>query len=332
MGFDMSEIDGHRYSGLDPDFHNPDMSEGTKEALLSMFGFYGATRDHYPREGQREGWGSSVDTRNTYSVDKHGYRNSVEIGKADIIVSGCSQTYGVGIPEEARWGNQLGELMGMSQVTVAVPGWSVQSMVNGVMSYIGRYGKPKIVALLLPDFFRFDLLVNKKAMNYRLEDVRSPDPSPAARINDITSPYYELPKISKQPHTVKEIFPAEISYFLSGQFLRFFTEYCKEAEIVLVWGNTSHPVDEMVTAARIAKLTNEIQQPWVDFDSYVDVEYFVGAGESILTEKSCHSDLRDKYKEYFDYGTDKNIGGKPHMGVHMHTHIAEKFKEEIEKR
>lgn len=319
------------YTGLHPSLHDPEMSENTKDALLSMFGFYSANSEFQPKEGsEREGWGARFDSKNHYSKDDHAYRNSSKIGRADIIASGCSQTYGVGIPEDVRWSNQLGDLMGMSQVTVSLPGWSTQSMINGVMSYIKQYGKPKVVALLLPDFYRFDIAVNKTSMIFRLDEKNSSNLDLVRRINDVTEAYTRLPKISKKPHLIEEILPAEVSYFFSGQFLRFFIEYCKEAEIKLIWGTLSYPVHCLIEQVKSIEMQNKLFEPNVDFSDYVELDYFSGQGEINLTEKSCHQEKRVLYKEFFDYGVDKIKDNQPHMGVHMHTHVAEKFKEALD--
>jgi len=322
--------DGNEYSGLHFSMHETEMSENTKDALLSIFGFYSANSEFYPDEHSKQGWGASVDSKNYYAVDKHGYRNSVDVGRADIIAAGCSQTYGVGVPEEIRWSNQLGKSMNMSQATVSLPGWSTQSIVNGVMSYIKQYGKPKVVALLLPDFYRYDLLVNKDSMVFRLENPKLPDSGPIRRINDVTAPHVELPKVSKRPHVSYEILSAEISYFLSGQFLRFFIEYCKEAKITLVWATLNYPVHLLIDQAKNVEMENKLFQPNVDFDSYVELDYFSGQGEADLLKMTCHKDIKLTQGEFFNFGVDKIGDHRPHMGGHMHAHVAENFKQKLD--
>ena len=61
--------------------------------------------------------------------DENGFRNKVQLAKADLVVLGDSQIYGFGIPMDRLWPQQLGELTGMRAYNMGVPGWGpVQSL------------------------------------------------------------------------------------------------------------------------------------------------------------------------------------------------------------
>lgn len=312
---------------------DPDANDGVRESLLSIFGFYSAYQASPNEEviRQRKEWREKNDPMNTYYWNSRGYRDVEPSGTPDIIASGCSQTVGQGVPVESRWSNQLADKLGMTVATVAVPGWSIQRSINAVMHYILTYGKPKIVALLLPDMFRYDLILNPQVVQDRYitsgrEDFavrRTTERGGAAR---------DMPKLSKRPHVADEVISSEIAYFTNGQILRMFIEYCKEAEIQLVWGTWERSVNEIVSYVSKVTIEGEMedQAPKVDFSNYVEMDYFhQHQKDTSMSMKtlSCHSDLKEKYEPYFDLGTDTD----EHMGVHLHAHIADKFYERLMK-
>lgn len=329
-----------KYIGMHPELFLPDASPETIKSFLSMFGFYSTNKELSLEDEPKEfdGWGKFLDKKNKYFKDSRGYRNLNEEKFPEIIAAGCSQTYGIGVPEEVRWSNQLAKLTKMSHLNISLPGWSTQNIINGVMSHIQERGKPKIVALLLPDFFRYDTIVNSFSMKNKwgetndgflnkIENVR--------RMNELTSPYDVLPKISKKPHISKEILSAEHSYFLSGQFLRFFIEYCKEANIKLIWGTWHSPLHEVVSYVKSINTKHITAAPYTDFSGYVDVGYRSHVGKNKLIEEyssiNCHKNLKNLYSECFDRGLDIHPEEKApsHMGAHAHIHVAESFYRQL---
>src|SRR5215470_4841830 len=55
--------------------------------------------------------------------DRRGFRNPTALDRADIVVLGDSQTYGVGVPSEKAWPMQLQALTGHSVYSMAFGGW-----------------------------------------------------------------------------------------------------------------------------------------------------------------------------------------------------------------
>lgn len=324
----------HHIGALSEELLSPRATDGVKESFLSIFGFYSAymaiTETFI---NQKKDWQLKNDPMNEYFWNSYGYRDFEYSGPVDLIAAGCSQTVGQGVPVDARWSNQLAQKLGYSVATTAVAGWSTQAAINAVMWYIQVFGKPKAVALLLPDFFRYDILINTTAMDDRWISLKDRN-MPTRRTSERSGAARDLPKLSKRPHKSSEIISSEFSYFISGQILRFFIEYCKEAGISLVWGTWDRSVHEVVDYASNLKLDKnlEVQTPKLDMSNYVNIEYFhnhnVLQDLSVkLQELKCHSDLKKKYGDYFDSGTDTDR----HMGVHLHAHIADKFYEKLTK-
>jgi len=289
-----------------------------------MFGFYTPPVLQGQRvNDDRESWRLEKDPENSYRWNIYGFRDPEYTSSFDVVASGCSQTFGQGVPEDARWSALLGEKLGLSVATVASPGWSTQRAINAVMSHIKKHGKPKIVALLIPDFFRYDSVMSMSAIKSRHSLERG---DVADLTGETSGPIRDMPKVSKRPHNSEDVISTEMSYFLSGQTLRFFIEYCSAAGIRLVWGTWERSVAEIINYTSSLELDDEFKPyaPELDFSSFVDMDYYhQHRGDTSMTmgELGCHLDLKEKYEKYFDIGTDSDM----HMGVHMHAHIADKF-------
>ena len=310
-------------SGVDYSLLDDDVSDYNSSVLASIFGVYAHLTDS-------EGGPSHKDPANSYRVNSFGFRDEEYEGTYDLVTGGCSQTYGQGVPEEARWSTQLGKLMGYRTATIATPGWSTQGIISSVMNHIKTYGKPKIVSLLLPDFSRYDMMINLKVASTTGFNVSEISHEPVAALySSISGGNQHRPKLSKLPHNMDEVLSSETSYFMSGQALSMFAEYCRAAGIILVWGTWDEPLHQLVQ--RVKKISysddmNPKHTPHVNLDEYVDLKYFHDseANQELLKEE-CHAELRASYTHCFDLGTDTDN----HMGVHQHAHIAETFKDRV---
>lgn len=315
-----------------------DYSRGThnKEQMMSILGVYALRMGNISETPE---WAEEVDSIHSYEQNFYGYRDPVYSGPVDIVAAGCSQTFGQGVHVDGRWSNLLGEKLNMSVATVAVPGWSTQSSISAVMHYIKRFGKPKVVALLLPDFFRFDVMVNSKYCIPEDDpiDVNHPIRITHASRND---PNPDTPKYAKRPFPLDKVLNAEAALFATGQAIVRFSEYCHEAGIDLVWGTWDFRFDYLIRYIKNLSLSNDDMQymstsswtaeqmPIVQLDEYVDMEFFHHEGDTVkeFEAMSCHQELKAKYGDCcFNRGTDN----QDHMGVHMHAHIADKFYDRL---
>lgn len=300
--------------------------------LASTLGFYfaaGGGPDDIIRKNMQ-----SVDPQNDYEVNPWGCRDNVYTSQVDIIAAGCSMTYGQGVPVETRWSSVLGEKLGMSVATLAIPGWSIQSMVNATMNYISKFGKPKIVVLYLPDFFRYDFMASKGNLIPQQGYNAGSDGAEFYLAKGTVPGSNKQPTYSKKPHAVSDVFNPETAHFLSGQALRFLIEYCKEANIKLIYGTWHLAVDEYIKFVQKADtMVSRFKDPYfvtpeLDLSGYVDLDLFYPKNIPTLSKTTthletldCHQDLKAKYETYFDWGTDRD----KHIGVHAHAHVAEKF-------
>lgn len=317
---------------LDPTLWDYEHGTHNKEQIMSIFGLYAMRMGSIDEDPN---WIHEIDSVHEYTQNSYGYRDQEYTGAVDIIAAGCSQTFGQGVHLEGRWSNVLGNKLGMSVATLAVPGWGTQTSISAVMHYIKRFGKPKIVTLLLPDFFRFDTMINA---NYCMPEGDAADYFKPVRVTHTSrnDPNTNTPKYAKRPFPLDKVLNAEAAFFASGQSLAHFVEYCREAGIVLLWGTWEFRLDYLVRHINNLKITDRDLEymskfawgpgnfPHVQLDEYLDMEFYQHEEGTVeeFSAMTCHQELRERYGNCcFDRGTDK----QDHMGIHMHTHIAEKF-------
>lgn len=300
----------------------------SKNIFKSLFGFYMMC-------GSPEtDWIEEADPSNSYRINSYGYRDPEYSGPAELIAAGCSQTFGQGVPEDYRWSTMLAKKLGMSVATLATPGWSTMGTINSVMGHIINYGKPKVVALLLPDLFRFDYVKNSKILVDEWISEGSDGDHRSVRLDIGHSGHgRRYPKISKRPHLAAEVINPETTAFLNGQTLRFFLEYCKEAGIKVVWSTWDGAFQELVQHTKNVDI-KEYEEKFhskVDFSDYVEIDYSHDGLKNLLelSQKGCHSDEKEKLDSsveiYYDYASDRDN----HMGIHAHIHVVDAFYERL---
>jgi hypothetical protein len=306
------------------------------------------------------------DIFNKYKFNSSGYRMPEEItGTEDFIFSGCSHTVGEGAPQEMTWGVQTANKLGMSWANLAMSGRSPVWCVDNIFGYIDKYdAKPKIIALLLPEFDRFQVVNNPLTMLSKFTGASKKEViKHGFRLANIFGSHYVTnPKYSERPHWAEDVLNAETSFMYNLRAVKNLAMYCKAAGIKFVWSTWSREDYLLLSKCKdqlgIADTFIEIES--LNWYSYPEKgwkdEYHTKGSllESARYSRSpddfhhlkcsdtneenpmgcivmdCHSDLKDKYGWNFDIGTDKHEEPEhSHFGVHKHTHFAEKFIEAL---
>ena len=259
------------------------------------------------------------DDRNEYTVNSYGLRSPEFDGQVDLIVAGCSQTYGMGVPDDQVWGRQLADKLGLSYVNLAAPGWSAQTILSSVLAYIEEFGKPKVLAVLLPDFARMlmPLRFDVNRFNTGKEKLRNVGSVHLESINfsshnakDVDGP---RDRYIKKPYDLYEVLPFEVPFFFSAQAVAYLISYCKAAGIELVWSSWN---------ARILKFYKDLSLEGysrLDMSGFMDRD--IPDQDEMEDAWSCHPELAEKYGDNFY----RAMGNDSHMGIHEHTHLAEEF-------
>lgn len=181
----------------------------------------------------REEPGSINHSGITYRKNSHGYRSDEFLNAADLVTMGCEYTYGLGIENEADvWGSVVAREFGWSHANLGKIGSSVGSQIRELYMYIKKFGKPKYLLALFPNFYRFQfpeneyLLINSKN--------RSDTDKDYLKISSQV-PDKLLVKYSAQPHLASAVITEEIRHFYAAQEISNLEAYCKEAGIEFLW-------------------------------------------------------------------------------------------------
>lgn len=277
----------------------------------------------FPPPKSGEPWHN--DDVNHYTTNSYGHRSPDFVEQVDMIVAGCSQTYGIGVPDDQIWGRQLADKFGYSYVNLAAPGWSVQAILSSVLAYIEEFGKPKMVVVLIPDFARMIMPLRFDVNRFNPRKIaRHGDGVHVGTLNfssdnpkDVNGP---RDKYIKKPYNLYEVLPYEVPFFFSAQALAYLISYCKAAGIELVWSSWNATILKFY---RDLSLEGHIG---LDMSGFMDREIL--ERREFQDKKSCHSELAEKYGENFH----KAVGNDSHMGIHEHIHLADEFYSFIKSR
>lgn len=261
----------------------------------------------------------------SYNVNSMGYRSREFLDNPDLLVAGCSQTFGEGILEEHMWGNLLASKLGTERnVNLSFSGWSIGTIVLNIFNYIRRYGQPKVIAVMLPDPYRLAIPYNTDVAVPWAEGTR---PDMAGASAGILRTSLELdrivPKYSKTPHNLKEVLPYEFPIADAIYAIQRLVDYCKDVNIHLVWGSWHEHSSYLFEDIIFNDFYKSIP---IDKLSYVPMF----DATHIDLQQGCHEEYRDGAGDLFDYAADGNIYGTSHMGYHANIHVAERFQQKLE--
>lgn len=268
----------------------------------------------------------TVDDDNTYRINRFGFRGGDEVD-ADILASGCSITFGLGLPESARWTNLLGNKFNEDVLNVGSPGADVPTVCQNIIQYCMANKMPKKVFCLFPDFFRRMVLLDKEFYNSKTSGTVDNDElllsfcSPTVNLhkNSIFMEVEDTKYIedSRSPHQL---------IFESITFIYMLESFCSTNNIELHWTTwhlpTSMILDEMLKLEEF-KLKR--------FKSFFPPRCKQPANYTVTT--TCDSDHNSEFKDHVAWGRGSDysiIDGKKttrfaHPGIHFQYHVADLF-------
>lgn len=258
-----------------------------------------------------------------YKLNSSFYRSEEFYKSPDIIFSGCSFTYGMGLKEESLWTDLLAKKMKSGYINLGLPGKSVSSIINNLYSYFREYGKPKYIFCLFPNFHRFELPINEQIIisqrnlnntKYNSSPIFYDDPIDAGGyLQDIIiddTNLSEKPKYSKKPHVAEDILSIDITYWTAIKHILSFEQYCEAAGIKLFWTTWDKDLNLAINLIK-DKYPNQYKN-FVLLDEKYDSD--------------CHDEEKQKNLLLWDLAGDRDRGNDyAHPGVHFHIHVAEAF-------
>lgn len=281
------------FNSIDPKYDIPKMFSSllNKDKPIERYGY------------QERGLNEITDPTRYYYINSHGFRGKEISGSEDLLIAGCSFTFGSGIPEEKIWGVQVANNMSLSYANLGYPGASILSIINSIFSYFKEYGNPKTLICLFPDLDRIQLPVDNKIWTSKSDKLNKD----LARIF-LGEHHHNLPKYSKAPHYIENVMPLSVPRWISIKYIQILEQYCKSSGIKLVWSTWE----------------NNFLPPLIESKEF---EFLIDT--SIVEEETnnnCHLELKNEFSNIFDRGSDIEYGlNRAHWGVHKHTHYAEIF-------
>lgn len=270
----------------------------------------------------------TVDEQNTYEINRLGMRGEV-YPDADILASGCSITFGIGVPEEGRWTDLLSKKMNRSVMNLGNPGNSVSTICENVIRYCMNNKMPKEIFCLMPDFFRSMVVVDKefyrsgvKRENVGVSDYLelmfcNPVVKTDSRVVYMETKNKENIEDAVSPHqlilnAVTSIYTLE-SFCLSNDIKLYWT----------TWDRASSEIMYQLLDIKDFKLKNFV--PFYPRHARGHLQHFI--------KESCVSDHNSDFKDHLCWhdGSDYsviNYKKKPshcHPGIHYQEHVAEFF-------
>lgn len=250
------------------------------------------------------GWEEYPEFGITYDLNSFNYRSEEFDGSASILILGCSQTFGLGLPYEYTWPQLLSKMTGLKVANLAKPGESAQGQIRKAFSYFKSFGQPKYIFCLFPIHrAEFIHVPDKNRIKPHLIEKRK------SVQMDPTDESYSFLKFSKAPHHPDQVLAPEFSLYMTHLFLDILEQYCKMGGIEFKWA-TYDSYKDIYTI-----INDKDKEYYKNFILPLCLEY---RGEHSWGEDDCYLEYTNN--RFFDTAIDNS-----HFGIHMNIHIAETF-------
>lgn len=168
-----------------------------------------------------------------YRINSHGFRskhfNNFENNKETILFSGCSWTFGEGLPEQYIWTQLVANKFAESgrevdHYNLGYMGQSIHHIVKNIYSFIRKYGSPKYLLVCFPDIQR-NIYYSPKQEEYI-----------KAYVNTSF-----IGSKDKDRERYTKIYQAEDNLLLATTLIFGLEDFCEKADIKLVWTTWNYP-------------------------------------------------------------------------------------------
>lgn len=105
-----------------------------------------------------------IDREITYSFNSMGFRCEEFTDKPSIMFTGCSNTFGIGLPLESTWPYIVSKQLNLHNVNLGLGGGSGDSAFRMCLGYIDKI-KPKVICYLQPPELRCEFVTNAPPLN-----------------------------------------------------------------------------------------------------------------------------------------------------------------------
>lgn len=270
----------------------------------------------------------TIDENNEYKINAFGLRGEID-EDSEILASGCSITFGMGVPELARWTNFLGDKINKSITNLGAPGASVETICNSIIQYSMNNKMPKEIFCLMPDFFRRRSVVDKDFFKQKKNKKRVID-NKSLNLEYVGPTIHLKDKLLVMEVENKEYIEDSISphqlILDSINSIYLLEAFCLSNNIKLHWTTWDLPSQKIME--ELIKLKNFKLKKYTPF---FPPDCFFGAGDFVI--QTCQLSHKSKYKDHIDWldGSDYSVVDSKktnkfcHPGIHFHVHVEEFF-------
>lgn len=272
----------------------------------------------------------TIDEVNTYEINYIGCRGEID-ENSDIIASGCSITFGLGVPESGRWTNLLSKKIKKSVTNLGNPGDSVENICMNIIQYCLNTKMPKEIFCFFPDFFRSVVVVDKEFYRSRVNRGSMGTKDSLERvfcnpkiIQDKKSFFME---IENQKYIEDSTSPHQLIVD-SIKFIYILESFCLSNNIKLYW--TTWNIPSSYILEELQQMENFKLKNFTSF--YPPDSEYEGMGALILENCSpnTHEHEFKDHPSWYEGSDYAFIDGKKtfknsHPGIHVQEHISEFF-------
>jgi hypothetical protein len=244
-----------------------------------------------------------------YKLNSQGYRCN-DFENQEILILGCSQTEGHGLPINLTWPYLISKKMNQDYINLAKGGDGMQSQVTKAFQFFKEFYNPKYIFAVFPLTRLEAPLINIQTIheNKRKNAIKKGEVAHSMKKGEIAKVMISNSlneKFSKAPHVLESVLPEEFAIFYNIIFMKMLIQYCETNNIKLIWTYYNDSSLEIPSFKDIS-------------DGYFDGFYL----DDPINEK-CHLGISDN--ELFNNAADYNFWPPGHWGFHKQTHIAESF-------
>jgi len=253
-------------------------------------------------------------------INSHGFRGKNFKRDTELLVAGCSQTYGYALTEESMWGVMLAKENNISYSNLSVPGASAMHIVFDIFKYFEEFGHPKIIVALFPDFYRIKTFLDSKILNQR-----SKQPMRNIENNTFVDTYGNhgqvFLKYLKLPTSPDNIYSQEFTYMINSMFITLLENYCNKNNINFIWAKTFN-----------GEKYDQDEDSFLSFKNYYSLDL----------SKEITQNGKNNFSEYPEYTCHKNneendpnwtvAADNAHFGTHANIHIKDFFQKILKEK
>ncbi len=256
-----------------------------------------------------------------YNLNSRGMRTGEFNKEYNLVVAGCSLTYGIGIPEEGRWGDILSNMIDEDVANLSYSGRCTEFIIFNLIKFISK-NKPKYIICLFPNFERLTYVEYSTV--------------------SATNLGYEKMILTKADSIVASL-PQELAWKKALDSISMLENICKSMDIKFLWSTWS--ISNLENEKRFKDFSCYVHDitrldfpPYLQWNSWT-VDKQERKNLFIFPDTKCHLEHELSNSIYYNYGGDSAMriegdrqGFCPHPGIHRNIHWADFFYKEMKSR